>query len=412
MKPEKKIICFSSVKLLITLLITTILLSGSACKKNQQCVNCVIKREDYKGIIQFYNPGGTLDFTETKIWEAKDPEISEVVDIRLSNAAYITVNERINDLTKEPYQTDVTVLYVNQMVSSSKKFSVDDIKAISRFYKKSKMLHHDFFEVDKNSNFIRNEELSIDVSMITTNAINYISNNLVFDGKTKNALVFIANKDEKDVNSKNPIDILQKKARAYKGKTGSISDSQIMKLVAVEPKCSSPCPVVPGNNCKYVYGSGSGYQCFFSTSCGGSDVSQSLIASNGMSIDTINSTYNSSLHYALRNNILSASQFGQNYIDYYYSLSGVYKDKYTLAIQIETTRVLFDLNSSIQKLNNYASNGNAIFLTTSMKNRISSLINSYKQIYNDNYTEAVFQNILQDMAWAQNKTINQIKTQF
>ena len=411
MKHEKKISCFSSVKLLITLLITTILLSGSACKKNQQCVNCIIKREDYKGLIQFYNPGGTLDFTETKIWEAKDPEISEVVDIRLSNAAYITVNERINDLTRETYQTDVTVLYVNQLVSSSKKFSVEDIKAVSRFYKKSKMLHHDFFEVDNNSNFIKNEELSMDVSMITINAINFISNNLIFDGKTKNALIFIGNKDEKEVSSKNPIDILQKKAKAYKRKIGSIPDNQLTPYKAVEPKCSFPCAIIPGNNCKYEYG-GAGHVCKYQTSCGGADVSQSLIASNGMSIDTINSTYNSSLHYALRNNILSASQFGQNYIDYYYDLSGVYKDKYTLAIQIETTRVLFDLNSSIQKLNNYASNGNAIFLTTTMKNRISNLINSYKQIYNDNYTEAVFQNILQDMAWAQNKTISQIKTQF
>ena len=93
-------------KLFAGIFLLTLLIGNMACRKQKQCVNCIIKKEDFNGAIKFYNSGGTIDFPETKIWEAKGTEVSEVVDIRLANAGYIILNERINDLTKE---------FINQM---------------------------------------------------------------------------------------------------------------------------------------------------------------------------------------------------------------------------------------------------------------------------------------------------------
>lgn len=377
-----------------------------SCRKNTQCRTCQTKIEDYFGKVSYLSTLSSINFSEARIWKSNDSTTSELVDIRITNPEYINFNLDINSLTNSAYETQVTVLYLDKLLFSDMSFLEDNIKGVSRFSVSDKLLKHELYQkIDGKYNLLK--EVSGDASMITTNTLNLIANNIIFKGAVKNSIVVIVNSNFEGNGSKNNIDILQKRIKKYIKLNQSVSYSG---LNSVEPICTSPCPLIGGNNCKMRWGTG--YECTYQTSCGGQDIAQNLISTSQMSTDSVNAAFNSTLHYNFRDNFLAKNTFATNFIDYYYELGGIYKDKYTLSVQIQTAMLMFQVNSQLSKLMNTSSNPNQILISSQLKSQIVSLINSYKLIYNDNYTEAVFQEIITELNWAENKTIAQVRIHY
>ncbi len=378
----------------------------SACNKNAECQRCMPK--DVREVeLKYTNSLGDIDFSRTSINTSRD-SITQIGLTSIAGLVYSKFNESINNLTKHSFQTIQTVLFIEDFIEGKKVFNDQNIKAISRISKSGNLLYHTFY-IRKGDEFILEDKLSTEISILSGNSLIEILNTIVFPLNTKNSFLVVNDIDNNNFKSKNRVDLLMKKIKNYQSKNRNTSASIPPPTDRAAADCGAACDFVKGSTCDL---SGGSRVCRTKiTVCRSNFIKTIINSSKMMSKDSMSYTFDSSLHYSIKNNILVNSIFGQKYLDYYYDLGEIYEEHSTISNTLKTARLLYEMNTFFSYLNNNT-RGNQIFLTSPMKAKITNLITEYKSVYNDDYTETIFQDILKDLNWAENKPVTQVMTRF
>lgn len=402
---------------------------GFSCSRKPICETCVTVPPLAVKDVSFDAGGQILSLNGTEFWANQKTGRSEMGETGLDVTAYETFNSAISRQVGDAGTSFITVLYINKKISSDPAISDKGIQAISRFSVQGKMLRHDFYQKQDNK-FVKVEKLSILITLISSNAISYISNNIVFPGSEANTYLLIEKKENLNFSSRNRLDILLEAAKKYvqfgeQGILGTFDQyefySSLLKTTPAseDDRCGDKCFItrprsVCVRNLQEMYPAS--WYCLDEPKpsggfCRSLENREAIQASQSMAPDSISIAYNDSLHYALRA-MMAASNFGSKYIGYYSLLSNVYSGQLDMSLILRTTRTLSAFNSSIDKLVNGQVNSNEVFLTSEMKNRVLGLFTEYRTIYSDTYVEMIYNDIAYDMNRVENKTLGEVLSLF
>jgi len=375
-----------------------------SCKKQGQCLTCFPK--DAQNVsVRYETPNGIISFSNALATTSKDSAM-KVCLANSDSRTYSRLNENLNTLTKDVHQTLQTILFINGYTDDKSSFSSERIEAIGRISRSGNNMLYFAFYLNKGGEFILIDDLSTNIPVLTGNSLEELFRRIVFPIQTKNTLVQITDIDNYDFKVKNHVDVLMKKIKIFQ----SANSASSLLPDEGESTCSNTfCLMNNGNLCEYRNGA---YICYTRTSCFAKFLKEFITNNSLMTNDSIRTTFDSSLHYGIRNNILSTTDFGKKYKAYYNDLSIIYGYNTDISTILKTARLLSEMNTYFSNLKNYTTQGNQTFLTSGMKAKISNLITEYKAIYNDDYTEQIFQDIITDINWAENKTVNQVIPRF
>lgn len=386
-------------------LIIAVFFSASffSCKKQSQCTTCFPK--DAQSIsLKYENLDGVISFDNALMTTSKD----SVIRVCLANSdsrTYSRLNESFNSLTKDVHQTIQTIVFVNDFVTNNSSFSDTKIKALGRISKSGNNMLQFTFYLNQGGEFARIDDLSTKMPVLTGNSLEEIFRKIVFPGQSRNSLVQITDNDNYDFKIRNHVDVLMKKVKKFQ-----VNNSGASLLPDEEGSCSSTfCLLNDGNRCEYRNGT---YVCYRRTTCFANYIKEPILDNSLMTNDSITVAFDTTLHYSIRDNVLSSTDFGNKYKDYYHDLSIVYSYDMDVSTILKTARLLYEMNTYFSYLNNHSTQGSQTFLTSTMKTKVLNLITEYKAIYNDDYTEGLFQDIITDLNWAENKTVSEVIARF
>ena len=402
--------------IILGLLLFTFLFSNYSCNKKDSCETCA-RNLNSLITLNFENPVQNLNYPNTEIYISEDGKMQAGV-INISKFEYSKFNQVINSLSENPEQTLQTVLYLNQFVTPSNTLKVENIYAFSRITLRNNLLFHEFY-LRENNAFVAEETLTTALPFITIDNIESILTKIVLPKQSYTSYIIVSDNEPPKYEPKNNINILQKKIKRYlKSKIGNASRNEV-EMENLEPN-DSKCKTTlckddhALSECRSLIGGG--YKCMgkLIIICRANFIDSVLTAASEMNSDSLNSIFDSSLHYGIKNEILSLTDFGRKYIDYYTDLSLIYDNENdpNIPLMLSTARLLYSMNNNFRNLKNYSTNGESIFINTETKYKILDIIASYKSVYNDAYSETIFQDIINDLNWAENKPISEIILRF
>lgn len=118
--------------------------------------------------------------------------------------------------------------------------------------------------------------------------------------------------------------------------------------------------------------------------------------------------FNKPLHYDLRDDLLSTSNFGRKYINYYYSVS-IYLSISDYSTYIyDIISLLDDINSACTKILNPATYGNDILITETFADELVELFNNLKSTTTNSDLTSIMNDIISDVEEIEGLTVNQV----
>ena len=384
--------------------IMTGIFSTQSCRKPSQCSSC-FPGDALHIAVSYKSPLNNIDLPDTRVITSTD-SIMRIGLSGVSSRDYSKLNESLNLLTGETYQTIQSVFFINGLIENGKAFTNDQVQAVARISRAGKNMLGFSFYLKRENGFSKISEVSTNITVLTGNSLEALFKYLVFPGQTKNSILQVADRDNDDFVPKNHVDILMRKIQKAQQ-----SHSSSLVLPDESDVCNRTfCPLVnDGNICEYR---NRNYICYIRRSCFASYLKDYIISNTSMSSDSVSVAYDSSLHYRIRDSILSFTDFGRKYKNYYRDLSIVYGADTDPSIALKTVRLLYEMTPFFSSLRNYTTQGSQVFLNSTMKAKITDLITEFQSVYNDDFTEQVFQDILTDLAWVENKQISQVIGQF
>ncbi len=375
-----------------------------SCKKPGQCAGC-FPADAERISLQFKNALNAVQLTDVRMVTSAD-SIIRIGLASIPGRDYTKFNESLNMLTGEAYQTLYSILFVSDLIENGQAFTGDRVRAIARVSRAGKNMLAFSFYLRSDQGFSKISELGTNITVLTGNSLEILFKEIVFPGQTKNSLIQVYDKEAGDFIPKNHVDMLMRKIQKYKQEQASS-----LVLPDEEDVCNRTfCLLVnDGNRCEYRNGN---YICYYRRTCFANYLKEYITANQAMPSDSISFAFDSALHYGIRDHVLASNNFGNKYKDYYKDLSIVYSDNSDPLVVLKTARLLYEMKPFFNYLNNFSSNGSQVFLTGMMKAKIADLVTDFKSVYNDDYTEQIFQDILTDLAWAENKTVSQVIERF
>ena len=305
-------------------------------------------------------------------------------------------------------------LYVNKKINSKNPFTISDLHAISKFTVTNNSRTHDLY-FQKDQKFTQVPELHSTIGNVITNSLHYISKNLTVENPNQEkSIIFIYNKNNYPSESNNNFDYLMKKAKEYKNLKSRLNAStnlddvesdfcgQLVEKPAPPPdgpnggKCGPPCGEEENKNCNTAPGPlpGDPPQSVCKPPVCFENSIFSRLSEEGLLPGELDSIFNFSLHYNLRDSFLYKSDLGLLFGSYYYTIGDIYINQISLDLALETALVLKDFNRVVRRLtSNNSIYDNEVFINDDMCAKIKLLIKHYKEFYSDDLTDVIFNDI-------------------
>ncbi|MDB5252460.1 MAG: hypothetical protein JWP27_1629 [Flaviaesturariibacter sp.] len=415
-----------SVSLLAIVLVAGAVFAFYSCSRKTMCETCN-SRQPNATIPVTYRSGGTaVTFSNTNVWTFAKPSLQDNGDAITPSASALAFFKEL----KEPQAGNapfMAILYIGKQISRDPAFTDADITAVSTLRVQGNLVQHTFYQKEA-GRFVRNKDLSIRISILSDNAIEYIRNNIAFANSANTSVLYLTLGSPISFSSPNHTDFLMKAAQKYVDRklnrtTGYAADMSDWYKLPDGGNCqdrfcstSSPnstCtrslePAYPASfYCLKNPGGGSGGGGGGGGACSRNEHRDAITAAEAMEADSLSYTYNDPLHYGTEE-YLTKKRLGEKYVQFYYFLSEIYKEKTDLSQMLKTARVLYAFNDRLDALLHPEGHEEEIFLTADMHERILDLFQDYKKIYSDEYVLGVFSNMEADMEWADGKTVREV----
>lgn len=297
--------------------------------------------------------------------------------------------------------------------NGTEKINNEDIFAFSVYDIKSKnQIIHKFYLKENDSFLLKKELMETFMNTETQNFLVWKFKNNDFSS-TKNISVSRFYNIDDDVfskrrtNTRNEFNLFILR-NVYPNTSLLQKNSSIMSYqMASLADCSSGCEENWTGTCD------GGYYCIVDDSddtiCESSDTQEISYQSSVTSKTTAETLFNLELQRSLRDDFLVNNYQGQKIVDYYYAISEfVLVSDYKVSTVLKMVETLPSFNQSINILLNNDASNNDILITSTLENKITSIINDYKLI-SDNTD---FHYILDDVQNTINSLENKNKNEF
>ncbi|MCL2098076.1 MAG: hypothetical protein FWH23_04885 [Bacteroidales bacterium] len=255
---------------------------------------------------------------------------------------------------------------------------------------------HRLFVRNENYEFHEEENVNVPVHTVTYNHVNFYLENYVFsDPHSRSTIILfsdLAIMVEKNIRKYDvPVqfEMLTKKSGIY--------GSDII--------CSFPC--WPEAHNKICQATVTGYRC--QEGCFTQAVSLE-IATGPMEVRGCQSYIDMPLMYSFKDEVLSKSARGEEYIDNYYYLSAEYQKNINLDLAMKTALVLKDFNPVMEAFLEPQQRGSEIMFGEKLSKDILDLIDEYEKITRSRKGKEILNSIRQDVANLKNKTLTEIRS--
>jgi hypothetical protein len=289
-------------------------------------------------------------------------------------------------------KTMALVVYYDLHISQSLSITDEHIKGISVYKLEGNNIMHHLYVKDAESNFSEIENVKVPVPSVTLNHISFYLENYVFtDFQNASSIVLWGDfgvETHKNIRKyqRTPIKF---EVKAHKIQTGGGM-----------------------TGCYGCYGSDQG-------SCqtgptGGSWYCESVIVLcvaediSGLKITQWMQVCNVPLMYSFRDNVLSNSAKGQEYIDNYYYLGGEWKGKISIVLGTQTASVLVNFNSAMEAFLDTDADMDKVVFTPTLSTSLLNLLDSYQNITTSAKGREILNSIRSDINVLRNKTLGEI----
>ena len=273
----------------------------------------------------------------------------------------------------------------------------EHIKGFSVYKVEGDKIMHHLYVKDAQSNFSEIENVKVSVPFVTINHIFYYLTSYVFtDAQT-------------DVREASSIVLFgdfgletHKNIKKYENTPMKYEVKVIYPLPPQLRGCEL-CSGSPEYSCMPDPG-GAGAYCNDGApmpDCQGNEMSR-------MGISQWNEIYNPDLIHSFRDNVLSNSAKGREYINNYYYLSGVWKGKTTISLGFQSAVALVKFTTVMVAFLNPADHMLEVMFTPNLSNSLINLTNSYKEITNTEEGIEILNSIQADIRTLRNKKLEEI----
>jgi hypothetical protein len=412
-----------SVSLLAALIVAGAIFAFYSCTRRAVCETCNSRQPNATVPVTYSSGGKAVTFANTNVWTFARPSIQDNGDAITPSGSDLGFFKELNEQAtgKAPF---MTILYIGKQISKDPAFTDSDISAVSTLRVEGNLIQHNFYQKEGGS-FVRNKELSIRISILSDNAIEYIRNNIAFANSANTSVLYLTLGNPISFSSPNHTDFLMRAARKHVNR-------KLNRGTANAPDMSDWYKVPDGGNCLDRYCSTSSpnstctrnlepaypatFYCLKNPgggsgggggACSRNEHRDAITAAEAMEADSLSDTYNDPIHYGTEE-YLTKKPLGQKYVQFYYFLSDIYKEKADLGQMLKTARVLYAFNDRLDALIHPEGHEGEIFLTPDMREKIQDLFQDYKKIYSDEYVLGVFSNMEADLEWAVGKTVKEV----
>ncbi len=399
----------------------------ASCNKEKKCVKCMDEApfviKDLK--LQM----GNLDITiqQTPIWVKKTYGDLNYGDQRLTDDQFMKINSAID----KSHSPEVIIFYFTKTLVDNGTFGNEDIKGISTFTIENKMVMHHFYE-NKKGVFERDPYLSVHTNALSINAVLDINRQRI---KTPQSSILLLDRTPAEgFVIRNKTDILRKVVNHYSEikeaanrqfQRDTLPLEDVILLLSAQydevmASCGGWCwESMPGTcvrnidrpypaswRCEQRSGGTRG--------CKATTLESEISESQSASDEEIAMAFDYRLLYSVRDELLSRNSLGAKYRSYYYYFSDVYIADIDLSLALETMEALIDLNTQLVKLQDTSGvYDHEIFLDEQLRSKILHIMERYRNVYHDYYTELLMNDFKNDIDILMfNKTVTEVRELF
>lgn len=393
---------YYSIPILIELVVLVVLLVH--CTR-EPLTGCQVKGERDTPI--------SIDISSSKIGtkmalynKANEMKVNyQFADASLDKILFEELKSNVNSLINQNLAPYAIVLYCDKYLDDG---LVDQsvIFGYSLYSYSDGIIRHKLFQKNNFGQLVENKAYDMQVRTIVTNMLGDILKKEIFPLKTDNkSILLIFNKDKPKI-------ILKNKRDDYLIKT-QVSKTLRSFLKEAEPPdeddCSLPCLFQPDNAC--FPGSDDPenplWTCF-PRYCPKEESQNAIETGGGMSTDSINIAFDTQLDYDFRDDFLINSEKGQKYIDYYYTIGSYITGEISLPLALKTARTLALFNNVMEIMMDPNAPTNQIVIDSTLKSKLESLIEDYKELSTDQDYIDILDEILSDLDDYSGKTRTEI----
>jgi len=304
-------------------------------------------------------------------------------------------------------QLMAVVLYYDLPLSESLTVSDEHIKGISLYEVKGYRITHRLYVRNETNDFVEEENVKVAVSGIITSHIDFYHENYVFtEPQNKSDITFSGDLAVK----------VWKNLRKYKVpmqyEVRQENHSDVEPTPTRKPMCGGKCIYVQYNAGCYWHKDTWTYICV--DEGGGSGGGGGICATEMVAFETAGrgcqAYIDMRLMYSFRDDVLSVSAKGVEYINNYYYLSDEYQGKMTVDLAVQTALVLKDFNPVMSAFLDPNTPASEIMIDEELSDDILKLLNEYEKITTSKEGKDILNSIRQDISMVKNKTLAEIHT--